>query len=182
MDDTSFKGYRLESSLLLRCFRKPCEIIVDDILIWGANEEDQDQNLRQVLERAREVNLKLKLRKSQFKTKGLHYVGHLLTEKGLKPDPEKVGAVMEMATLDGQNAVLRFLGIVTYLSKFIPSVIDLSAPLRESIRADVPWPWCDKKQEAFDHIKVIITIAPALKFYVVHKQVTLTCDASSHGL
>ena len=106
-----------------------CEIIVDDILIWGATEEDHDQSLLHVLERAREVNLKLKLKKLQFKTKELCYVGHL-TEKGLKPDPEKVDTVMEMATPDGPNAVRRFLGIVTYLSKFIPSLSDLSAPLR----------------------------------------------------
>ena len=40
-----------------------CEIIVDDILIWGATEEDHDQNLLQALEQVREVNLKLKLKK-----------------------------------------------------------------------------------------------------------------------
>ena len=90
--------------------------------------------------------------------------------------------MMEMAAPDGPNAFRRFLIMVTYLSKFIPSLSDLSAPLRESIRVDVPWSWCDKQQEAFNHIKVIITTAPSLKFYDVHKQVTLTCDASSHGL
>ena len=109
-------------------------------------------------------------------------MGHPLTEKGLKPDPEKIGAVMEMATRDGPNAVRRFLDMVTYLSKFTPGLSDLSASLRESIRVDVPWPWCDKQQEASGHIKVIITTVPVLKFYVVHKQVALTCDASSHGL
>ena len=43
----------------------PCEIIVDDLLIWGATEEEDDQNLLRVLQKACEVNLKLKLKKSK---------------------------------------------------------------------------------------------------------------------
>ena len=52
----------------------------------------------------------------------------------------------------------------------------------ESLRVGVPWSWCDKQQEAFDKIKVAITTAPVLQFYDVQKEVTLTCDASNHGL
>ena len=44
----------------------PCEIIVDDLLIWGATEEEHDQNLLRVLQKAREVNLKPKLKKFKF--------------------------------------------------------------------------------------------------------------------
>ena len=60
----------------------PCEIIVDDILVWRETEE-HDHKLLQVLDRAREVNLKLKVKKFQFKSKQVGYVGHILTSEGV---------------------------------------------------------------------------------------------------
>ena len=98
----------------------PCEIIVDDILVWGETEEKHDHKLLQVLDRAREVNLKLKVKKFQFKSKQLGYVGHVLASEGVKVDPEKIRAVVEMQTPDDAKSFRRFLGMVTYLSKFVP--------------------------------------------------------------
>ena len=158
-----------------------CEIIVDDILVWGETEEEHDHKLLQVLDRAREVNLKLKVKKFQFKSKQLGYVGHVLTSEGVKADPEKVRAVVEMQTPDDAKSLRRFLGMVTYLSKFIPQLSEAAALLRTSIREGVPWSWCDEQQEAFDKIKSAITTDPVLQFYDVQQEVTLTCDASSHG-
>ena len=67
----------------------PCEIIVDDLLIWGATEEEHDQNLLRVLQKACEVNLKLKMKKFKFKEAEVSYVGHLLTKDGLNQTPTK---------------------------------------------------------------------------------------------
>ena len=40
--------------------KEGCEVIADDILVWGKDEDEHDRRLVQVLERAREVNLKLR--------------------------------------------------------------------------------------------------------------------------
>ena len=60
----------------------PCEIVVNDMLIWGETEEEHDAKLCRVLDRAREVNLKLKLKKLESKATEISDVGHLLTEDG----------------------------------------------------------------------------------------------------
>ena len=99
---------------------------MDDLLIWGATEEEDDQNLLRVLQKACEVNLKLKLKKSKLKEVEVSYVDHLLTKDGLKPEPDKVCAVKEMPQPDGPKALQRFLGMVTYLSKFIPRLSQIS--------------------------------------------------------
>ena len=115
--------------------------------------------LLQVLDRAREVNLKLeKVKKFQFKSKKIGYVGHVLTSDGVKANPEKIRAVVEMQTPDDTKSLRRFLGMVTYLSKFIPQLSEAAAPLRKSLRKGVPWSWCDKQEEAFDKIKRAICI------------------------
>ena len=71
----------------------PCSIIVDDILVGGKDQQEHDKNLRQVLNRAREENLKLNPSKRKFGVSNVGLVGHLLTSDGLKPDPDKVTAI-----------------------------------------------------------------------------------------
>lgn len=128
------------------------------------------------------MNVKLKVEKFEFKMSELSYVGHLLTRNGVKVNPEKVRAAMEIQTPEDPKALRRFLGMVTYLSKFIPQLSEMSAPLRKPIRVGVPWSWGDQQLEAFDKIKAAITTVPVFQFYDARKDVTLTCDASSHGL
>ena len=45
----------------------PCEIIVDDILVWGRDIKEHDGNLEKVMQRAREVNLQLSIEKCKFR-------------------------------------------------------------------------------------------------------------------
>ena len=52
----------------------PCSIIVDDILVGGKDQKEHDKNLRQVLNRAREVNLKLNPSKCKFGVSNVGYV------------------------------------------------------------------------------------------------------------
>ena len=72
------------------------EIVVDDLRIWGETEEQHDSRLERVLQRAKHCNLKLNKGKSQIKCKGISYVGHIIGEEGLKPDPKKIEAVVNM--------------------------------------------------------------------------------------
>ena len=58
-------------------------VIADDILVYG----------RQLLQRAREQNLKLNRKKLRLWLTEVAYIGHLLTSSGLKPDPMKVQAI-----------------------------------------------------------------------------------------
>ena len=61
-----------------------CEIIMDDILVWGATEEEHDERVVRVLNRAREINLKLKKEKTKIKCTTVDYMGHKITSEGLK--------------------------------------------------------------------------------------------------
>ena len=96
----------------------------------------------------------------------------------LKPDLEKARVVVELPTPKGLQ---RFLGMVTYLSKFIPCLNDLSSPLRKSLQQE-SWSCGDGQLKSFERIKEVITTAPALKYYDENKSITLTCDASNRGL
>ena len=59
-------------------------------------------------------------------TTEVRYIGHVLTSNGLNPDPRKVHAVEGMPSPADKPALLRFLGMVDYMSKFIPNLADLT--------------------------------------------------------
>ena len=98
--------------------------------------KDHDRNLVALLERAREVNLKLNPKKLKLRLSEVPFIGHLLTSTGVKPDPEKVRAVQKMPVQDGKTsaekvkAVQRFIGFVNYLAKFVPHLTDKCESLR----------------------------------------------------
>ena len=77
----------------------PCEIIMDDLLVWGETQEEHDMNLRKVFARAGEIGLKLNPSKCKFRLPEVGYIGHVLTSKGLKPDPEKTQAIIDIPHL-----------------------------------------------------------------------------------
>ena len=77
-------------------------IYADDILVCGKGstleeaEHDHDNNLKRVLERCKEKNLKLNPDKTQFKKKEVTYLGHRITSAGVEADPNKIKAITEM--------------------------------------------------------------------------------------
>ena len=73
--------------------------MVDDLLIWGKDDDEHDARVKQVLNSAREVNLKFNAKKCRIRQEEIPYVGHVLSKEGLKPDPEKIRAVRQMQPL-----------------------------------------------------------------------------------
>ncbi|KAL2083268.1 hypothetical protein ACEWY4_021041 [Coilia grayii] len=161
---------------------QPCEIVVDDILVWGRTLQEHDGRLTQVMNRIRAINLKLNPEKCKFRVNSVHYVGHLLTADGVKPDPEKVKAVCEMEKPQDKQALQQFLGMTNYLSKFIPQYSDTTGPLRQLIHHDVEWHWHDAHDAAFSKLKQALTNPPVLQFFDTSKPVVISADASQHGL
>ena len=60
------------------------KVIVDDLLVWGKDDEEHDARLTHVLTRAREVNLKSNAKKCKIKQEKVPYFGHALSKDGLK--------------------------------------------------------------------------------------------------
>ena len=65
------------------------EVVVDDILIWGENEQQHDDRLIQVLERARHRDLKLNRSKCQFRKKANCLSRAYSNRSGVETRPEK---------------------------------------------------------------------------------------------
>ena len=152
-------------------------VIADDILVYGSGDTvenataDNDQNLIGVLERARNCNLKINKQKLKLQQTEVSYMGHLLTSEGLRPDPCKIQAVTDMPKPDSVQTVLRFLGFVNYLAKFLPHLSDVSEPLRRLTDMDAIWCWQPQHDKAVEAIKKLVTDNPVLRYYDTTEEV-----------
>ena len=162
--------------------------VADDIIVYGVGDTmsvaqiSHDKRLNDLLQRCREMQIKLNMDKSEFRCSEVQFIGHLLTNQGLKPDPAKIEAVRKMPKPEDPEAVRRINGFVNYLAKFLPGLSDVMEPLRQLTHNDVEWQWTETHNKAFDKIKQLVTQAPILTYYDPQKPLTIQCDASQSGL
>ena len=102
---------------------------LDDIIIFSRSEEEHLIHLEKVFQSLQEAGLKLKLQKCSFFKKHIQYLGHLLSDEGIQPLPEKLESIKNMPRPKNQKEVKQFLGLVGYYRKFIPRFADISRVL-----------------------------------------------------
>ena len=110
--------------------------IANDLLIYGIGDtlddarQDHDKNLSLLLERCRQKSVKLNRHKVVLRVQQVDFMGHLLTAHGLKPDPNKVEAILKLETPGTKEKIERLNGTVNYLAKFLPRLSQVMDPLR----------------------------------------------------
>ena len=158
------------------------ESVADDVLVHGKDQQTHDQNLRNLLERCRQTNVKLNKKKVKLSLRQVKYMGHILTDQGLKIDPAKVEAIEKMPKPSDKAGVLRLMGMVNYLQRFAPQLAELSKPVRDLAGKDVEFLWQEHHDRCLEQIKAVLATAPVLGYFDPNVDVTLQCDASDHGL
>ena len=162
--------------------------IADDILIYGTGETDEeatanhDRSLRDLLQRCKNRGIVLNPDKMKLRMSEVNFMGHLLTNKGLKPDPAKVEAITKLPKPQDVEGVQRLNGFVNYLAKFLPKLSEVMEPIRRLTRKDAPWNWSSEQDQAFENVQRLVTEAPVLRYYDPSLDLTIQCDASQSGL
>ena len=156
--------------------------IADDIVIHGATENTHDGTVLVLCETARLNNLSLNSKKMQFKSTDCKFLGHRLTQDGIRVDPKKIEALIQMDPPQNVANLQSFNGMVDYLKKFSPVLSKLSEPLRRLCKSGVEWAWESEQQNVFEAIKQVITTLPVLTYFNKTKKLTIQCDASKKGL
>ena len=80
-------------------------------------------------------------------------LGHIISERGIKVDPEKIRAILDMPALRTEREIRGFLGILQYISRFIARLTDICEPIFHLLRKSQPTVWDDDCQCAFEKIK-----------------------------
>ena len=123
----------------------------------------------------------MKREKSSFFNRHIQYLGHLVSEEGFEPLPEKLEAVCVMPHPKSAKEVKQFLGLIGYYRKFIPRFSDLSRPLTHLTRHDCKFEWTPQCQKFFDHLRELLMEYPILRYPDPKKGYTVFTDASGIG-
>ena len=85
---------------------------MDDILVYGNTQEEHNTHLMAVLQRIKEVEITLSKDKCEFNQTHNKYLGQVIDKTGVRPDPDKVHAILEMKPPTNTRELRQFLGMV----------------------------------------------------------------------
>ena len=125
---------RLMESCLGELHLNWCIIYLDDIIVFSRTPEEHIHRLRAVFEKFKAAGLKLKLLKYNFFKKEIKYFGHVVSEKWVSTDPDKIKAVTEWPQPTTVTEVRSFLGFVSYYRRFIPNFSKVDKPLNKLLQ------------------------------------------------
>ena len=169
---------------------------LDDLLtITKSTLSDHLDKLRKVLTRLREAGLKVNADKSKFCAHEVEYLGYILTRDGIKPQSNKVEAILAIQPPTNVKELRRFLGMVQYYRDMWMRRSDMLAPLTDLIgecgqtkttkakgTKKASWHWDDIHQQAFDLIKTTIARDVVLAYPDYSERFEIYADASNPKL
>ena len=173
-----------------------CFIYLDDLIIFANSFEEHISRLRQVFQRLRESGLKLTPKKCSLFMRRVKYVGHIVSDKGIEPDDEKIEKVVTWPKPTTKEEVRQFLGFVGYYRKFVKDfskiarpLTDLLPPTRKKSKKKKgtetetnAFVWGEEQDKAFEALKTQLSSPPILGYPDYAKPFELHTDASGKGL
>lgn len=164
------------------------ECLADDLLVFGRGETleeamiDHEICLDRLLCRLEQNNVKLNRSKLRLCQPSVKFFGNVLSDQGLRADESKVAVIKNFPTPTDRKELHRFVGMVNYLSRFIPNLSADLFNLRKLISEKVPWCWGPTEQHDFETVKAKVADTRTLKYYDMSQPLWIECDASCFGL
>ena len=125
-------------------------VYMDDMLITSRNKEEDIERTRQVLQRMKELDLHLKLKKCRFGVEEVDFLGLILRPGEIAMDPTKLSGIAEWPTPTKVKDVRSFLGFANYYRRFIGDYSNIARPLIDLTKKEKQWNWSPSCQIAFD--------------------------------
>jgi hypothetical protein len=109
-------------------------------------------------------------------------LGHVVSLEGIAVDPSKVKEVLDWKPPMTVSKMQSFLGLVGYYRRFIPNFSKITQPVTELLKKENMYVWTDACDEAFKHLKKLLTTSLGLAQPDTTKPFDVYCDASGTGL
>ena len=151
---------------------------LDDVIVYASSYEELLEHLSKVFHRFEIMGVKLNIAKCKFAHRSVKFLGHIVSEKGVEPDPENVEGILQVPPPKNLKEVRRFLGMTGFYRKAIEKYAAIASPLTHLTRKDVDFEWSEKCQEAFEELKLKLATAPVLCKVDFNLEFELHTDAS----
>jgi hypothetical protein len=143
---------------------------VDDIIVKSTNQENHVADLQETFANFRHVGLKLNPEKCVFGVKKGKFPSCLVSTKGIKANPSKVEAILQMEPSKSRKEAQRLTERLASLNRFISRSAERNLLFFEVLKSAEVFQWGPTQQKAFEELKQYLieltTLTPPLLLYV----------------
>jgi hypothetical protein len=161
-----------------------CSAYLDDLIIFSSSWEDHIDDVRKVMAKLQEAGLTAKPGKCVFGAAKCKYLGHIVGNGAVEPEPSKVKAVVEFPLPNTKTEMRAFLGLTGYYRRFIPNYASLAAGLTDMTKKTAPTQveWTTSTHKAFKELQHALCSSPLLRSPDFSRPFILQTDASERGV
>jgi transposase InsO family protein len=158
-----------------------CIVYLDDILIFSNDEATHEQHVREVLERLKKADLYVNLKKCQFHTTEVSFLGFVVSPQGIAMEQERIEAIAQWPLPRSVHDIQVFLGFTGFYRRFIRNYSKICAPLTDLLRGDQSRPFnlTDSARKAFEQLQRCFQEAPILRHFDPALPIRVEADASN---
>ena len=173
---------RLMELVLSGLDTKTCLVYLDDLIICSRTEEEHLNALEMVFERIRAAGLKLKPQKYNFTKHEVTFLGHMVTEGGIRPNPKNVEKVLSWPEPETAEDMISFLGLYDHYGKFLADYTRVCKPLRDASMKPGRLQWSKEMRESFKHLRRVLASPPVLALPTFRGTFILYTDACNTSI
>ena len=170
------------AGILANIGHERCLVYLDDVVAFSKTFAEHLQTLEMILQNLVKHNLKLKPEKCDFAKEKVTFLGHVVSSKGVEPDPGNISKVKNYPEPKTIKQVRTYLGLTSYYRKFIQNYAKIAAPLNKLLRKNAPFEWGPAQHQAFATLKDALISPPILCYPDFDKEFIVQTDASQFAL
>ena len=167
--------------LLALFLRRFAAVFFDDILVYSNSLSSHVQHLDLIFLALLCSEFYLKRTKCLFAQRELEYLGHVVSIKGVTPEPSKIKAIAQWPTPATAKELRAFLGLTGFYRKFVRQYATIASPLTTLLCKNV-FEWSLESQEAFDKLKSAMINTPILALPNFHEPFLIEMDVSGTAM
>ncbi|KAJ9509119.1 hypothetical protein QJQ45_001603 [Haematococcus lacustris] len=156
-------------------------VYLDDILVMSKTVDEHFVHLRRVLDLLRKHKFFAKLSKCEFMKTALKFLGHIVSDRGVAVDPDKIQSITTWPVPNSLTALQRFLGAANFVRKFVHNFSALAAPLTDLTGKEAPPPL---PVHPLHHVNMTEQLLAGYRNDPVFADISITdtYDVDEHGL
>ena len=156
--------------------------IGEDLAVYGDTLEQHNEQLSGLLAALEQFGITMGQEKCKVAVPHIEFMGLVATKNGIQPPEDKVRAIQQIKLSKDKSEVRSFMGLVQFLSCFIPNLASIAEPIQQLTQSASRWHWGMEESQSFAKIKDIISSKETLVYFDSRKKMELHVGAGPMDL
>jgi hypothetical protein len=156
-------------------------VYIDDIVVFAKTQAEHDQIVARVLKALADAGFTVNKAKCSFSQTRIKFLGHVIENGKILPDPEKIEAIRNFPVPKNQKELRAYIGLIGWIRKFRSDLMISTSVFRPLLRDSEPFHWTEVHSKAMEEINIKVSDNLALEVFRPGESLELWTDASPYG-